>query len=102
LDFKLRHYRRFVAGAGKGEGMIKIMAAFAAFLAVLFVSYRIALGTLASNRNAEMAQNERAGSLSEAQMHWTIVHIRDDIGAMHNLLVLTNALLAALLAAQIF
>ena len=37
-----------------------------------------------------------------SERDWTIVHIRDDLGAIHNLIVLANGLLAGILGALRF
>jgi hypothetical protein len=40
---------------------------------------------------------EKAEPLSTSEKDWTIVHIRDDLGAIHNLIILANGLLAGIL-----
>jgi hypothetical protein len=82
--------------------MTRVGAAVAAFFVAWFASYFIATRAIGDNRRVEFDANEKSGSLTEANVHWSIVHIRDDIGAIHNLIVMTNGLLAALLAVLLF
>jgi hypothetical protein len=79
--------------------MEKIIVAAIAFGAAAFASFMIAQGTTASNRATEFPANEKAEPLSISERDWTIVHIRDDLGAIHNLIVLANGLLAGILGA---
>ncbi len=72
--------------------MHKIGAAVIGFFAAWFASYIVASHTVKANRRAESNINEKSA----------ILLIRDDIGGMHNLIVITNGLLAAILAAMIF
>jgi hypothetical protein len=81
---------------------IKALAALVAFFIAGVVSYKVSQHTLQQNRKTEWEANEKAGELTQADLHWTIAHIRDDIGSIHNLIFLTNGLLAAILAALIF
>jgi hypothetical protein len=55
--------------------------------------------TIASNRSNEWPENEKSDALSRPVFHWTVVHIRDDVGMIFSLLIVTNALLAGILAA---
>jgi hypothetical protein len=72
--------------------------AIAIFLGAL-ASMKVVAVTIPANRKSEWRENEKSVALTETQLHWTIVHIRDDIGSIHNVLVLTNALLAGVIAA---
>jgi hypothetical protein len=74
-----------------------IVAAVAA-IAAAYASAKISLNTVASNRAVEFPNNEKSEPLSSTARDWTAVHIRDDLGSIHNLIVLTNALLAGILA----
>jgi hypothetical protein len=42
---------------------------------------------------------EKTGRLKPEIIHWLIAHIRDDIGSLLQVLILTNGLLAAIVAA---
>jgi hypothetical protein len=42
---------------------------------------------------------EKSEPLAEPIIHWTIAHIRDDIGSIFVVLTITNGLLAGILAA---
>jgi hypothetical protein len=77
-----------------------VVIATAAFIGWL-VSVKLGIRTLASNREVEWPENETATALSPSQFHWTIVHVRDDIGGIYSLLILTNTLLAGVLAALV-
>jgi hypothetical protein len=61
-------------------------------------SVRIAEGTVSSNRSTEWPENERSDPLSRQALHWTIAHIRDDLGGIYAMLMVTNGCLAGLLA----
>jgi len=65
-------------------------------------SLKISISTISSNRSVEFPQNDDSEPLSQSAKDWTVVHIRDDLGSIHNLMVLTNALLAAILGAILF
>jgi len=80
----------------------KLAAVAAAFCVAAYASVRVALNTIGNNRAVEFDENERQSNLSDAQIRWTVIHIRDDIGAIHNLLVVANGLLAALVVASFF
>jgi hypothetical protein len=82
--------------------MSKFSVAFMAFGLTIFGSVILARRTIGANRRIEMTDNEKFGPVSEANFRWSIVHMRDDIGTMHNLLVIANGLLAAILAAIVF
>jgi hypothetical protein len=82
--------------------LFKVLTVALALAVGALVSATFAKRTVGANRSAEWSQNEKSDELSVSQLHWTVVHIRDDIGGIHNLLILTNALLAGLLAALIF
>jgi hypothetical protein len=78
--------------------IIDAIVAAIAGLAAAYASAKISVKTLASNRRVEFPGNEKFEPLSPSAKDWTIVHIRDDLGSIHNLIVLTNGLLAAILA----
>jgi hypothetical protein len=40
--------------------------------------------------------------VSRANIDWSIMHIRNDVGGIHNLIIITNALLAGILGALLF
>lgn len=61
-------------------------------------SVRMAEGALAHNRSTEWPENEKSDPLSQQALHWTIAHIRDDLGGIYAMLVVTNGCLAGLLA----
>jgi hypothetical protein len=79
--------------------MFKPVFALIAFSIAMWASSKLANSTIGSNRGVEWKENEKAGELSNQQIHWTVVHIRDDIGGIHNLLTVANGLLAAILVA---
>lgn len=64
----------------------------------IWISTKIVYHTILSNRSVEWPEKEKSDPISEPVLQWTIVHIRDDIGCIHNLLIMTNALLAGVLA----
>ena len=72
-----------------------------AMLAGAWGSYRTATGTMRENRKVEWPDNEKSEPLTSPALHWTIVHIRDDVGAIHNLIGIANTLRAGILAALI-
>lgn len=78
--------------------IIDAVVAAIAVLAAAYASAKISVNTLASNRAVEFPENEKSEPLSSTVKDWTIVHIRDDLGSIHNLIVLTNGLLAGILA----
>lgn len=77
-----------------------IVAAVAA-TAAAYTSGKLSFSTLASNRAVEFPENEKSDPLSKQQIDWTVVHVRDDLGCIANYLVMTNALLAGILAVLI-
>jgi hypothetical protein len=77
--------------------MEKIFVAAIAFGVAAYASLKIAQGTSNSNRATEFPAMEKAEPLSTSEKDWTIVHIRDDLGAIHNLIILANGLLAGIL-----
>lgn len=81
---------------------VKAVAAAVAFAVAYFVASKIAQKTADHNRDFEFKKNEESPPLSQSERDWTFVHIRDDIGGIHNLLVLANGLLAGILAALVF
>jgi hypothetical protein len=63
----------------------------------------MAVYTVNANRRVEVEANQKSEDVwSDADMKWTVVHIRDDVGAVHNLIVIANALLAAILGSLLF
>jgi purine-cytosine permease-like protein len=81
--------------------MSKISAAIVAFSIVWIISYIVARRTIYGNRHVEWDANENL-EVSQQNVQWSIIHIRDDIGAIHNLIVIANGLLAGILAALLF
>jgi hypothetical protein len=81
---------------------LKAGAALLAFSIACYVSTKIIEKTQTANRAAEFSENERSEALTQSGRDWTLVHIRDDVGSIHNLLILANGLLAAILATLIF
>jgi hypothetical protein len=79
--------------------MLKLILIAIAVFAGAFVSEKIGVRTLANNRKVEWPENKKSETLSQAELHWTIVHVRDDIGSVYSVLVVTNALLAGVLVA---
>jgi hypothetical protein len=77
-----------------------IMVAVAVF-AGMAVSAKFAEKALASNRSTEWPENEKSEPFTQQSLHWTIAHIRDDIGGIYTMLTVTNGLLAGLLAAAV-
>jgi hypothetical protein len=82
--------------------MIRVLAAITAFALASFLSLRLVKAMSSGNRDIEWTANEQSGALSETSIHWTIVHIRDDIGSIVGLIIVTNGLLAAILGAHLF
>jgi hypothetical protein len=82
--------------------MTKLAAAAAAFTIMCFISSFLITRTMQSNREIEWDANKKSELLTPSELHWTVVHIRDDIGSATGLLAITNALLAAILAAVLF
>jgi len=82
--------------------LLKMVAIIVACFVGAIGSAKLAGSTSLHNRATEWPQNEKSEELSDSVRQWTIVHIRDDVGGIHNLLVVTNALLAGLLAALLF
>ena len=82
--------------------MSKTSAAVIGWMLASLGSYIIATYTVHANRRVEMDANERSGTVSEANIHWSIMHVRDDVGAIHNLITMTNGLLAAILGTLLF
>jgi hypothetical protein len=54
------------------------------------------------NRQTEWDKNDKIDAPDQNHLHWTVIHIRDDIGGICGLLWLTNGLLAAILAALLW
>ena len=82
--------------------IIKAIATAIAFMVAIYAASKIVQKTVDNNRSAEFKRNEESPPLSESERDWTLVHIRDDIGSIHNLLVLAIGLLAGILAALVF
>ncbi len=78
--------------------IISLAVIIASVLIGAAASNKFSIKTLANNRAREWTENERSDPLSQAAVHWTVVHIRDDIGSIHNVLIITNGLLAGVLA----
>jgi hypothetical protein len=74
-----------------------VVAAFAG----MAVSLKIAEKALAHNRSTEWPENEKSEPLSQQALHWTVAHIRDDLGGIYAMLMVTNGLLAGVLAAVV-
>lgn len=53
----------------------------------------------AETRASEWDLNEECATLSRQQLHWTIVHIRDELSSLFLKKDITNLLLAMILAA---
>jgi hypothetical protein len=81
--------------------MNKWIAAAIAFSAAGSLSALLTTYLTSDNRSKEWNANLESGELTPSQLHWTLVHIRDDIGPIVGLLVLTNSLLAAILAVML-
>lgn len=75
-----------------------IAGAIVAFVVAVFVSSK-AMNQGFKTRASEWNRNEESGPTSRAQQHWTMIHIRDDLGGIAVTLAITNGLLAAILAA---
>ena len=67
-----------------------------AFIAGGYLSSLTMLFITTSNRRKEHGPNESIPAPLRNAMSWHVVHIRDDVGAICSLLVITNGLLAAL------
>lgn len=77
------------------------------FAALAFCMAALATGRLAQRVADEAAQTEQskihdAERLSVGQMHSTVVSMRADVAGIYLMLMFTNGLIAALLAAVIF
>jgi hypothetical protein len=79
-----------------------LIVAAIAFIVAVIGSAVAANKTVMKNRTTEWPENEKSETLSSPELHWSIVHIRDDVGSIQNLIVIANGLLAAILAALIF
>ena len=73
-----------------------ISVAFIAFLVMWRIAVGVGIKVQDSNRKKEWEANESSEILSEQQLHWTIVHIRDDLGLIATLLAFVVGLLSAL------
>lgn len=82
--------------------MIRIIAAAAGFVIAALASAKLGIHTTVQNRAVEWPENEKSKSFTDPEIQWTIMHIRDDLGAVHTLIVIMNGLLGAILAALIF
>jgi hypothetical protein len=78
--------------------MISVAAIGVAFLLAMRLSANWARGALASNRQM-WPDFEKSGRLPSPVLHWLIAHVRDDMAGIWTMLVITNGLLAAILAA---
>jgi hypothetical protein len=74
-----------------------LIAGIVAFKASGYMINRVQRG----NRKIEWETNENSDRLSQSQKDWQIVHVRDDVGSIAGLLVITNVLLAAILGCLI-
>ena len=74
-----------------------LIAGIVAFKASGYMINRVQRG----NRKIEWETNENSNRLSQSQKDWQIVHVRDDVGSIAGLLVITNVLLAAILGCLI-
>jgi hypothetical protein len=81
--------------------LIKLILIGIAMVVAAFYSSKISLWNVGSNRKVEFPENKLSEPLTEPELHWTLVHIRDDLGSIHTILVLTNALVAGILATLI-
>jgi hypothetical protein len=96
-----RHGRLVLQSIG-GRVMSKTNAAIIGGVLAWIASTVMAIYTAHRNRQLEMDANEKSGTVSRANIDWSIIHIRDDVGGIHNLITITNALLAAILGALLF
>jgi hypothetical protein len=80
--------------------VLKLAIILGAVLAAALVSVKVSSGTVAHNRTTGWP-DPKTEPLSQSEFHWTVVQIRDDIGSIHNLLVLANSIGAGILAALI-
>jgi hypothetical protein len=78
-----------------GDLLFVVVAA----LGGMIVSVRWGRRTLAHLRNTEWPEMEKSQPLSRSVLNWTIAHIRDDLGMVFSVLVITNGLLAGILTA---
>lgn len=76
---------------------VALIAMAVAFCLGIFASSRTAQQTVAGNRSS-WASFEKSDRLPTSVIHWLIAQTRDDVGAMHNMLAITNGLLAAIAA----
>ena len=82
------------------------------FFRLVFVALAFCIAALATGRLAqrvaddvtqtELSKVQDAERLSVRQMHGTVVSMRADVSGIHVMLMFTNGLIAALLAAVIF
>jgi hypothetical protein len=82
--------------------MSKTSAAAAGFILAFFASWLMANYTVYVNRRHLEELEKKGEALSEAKIQWSILHIRDDIGAIYNFLIIANGLLAGILGALLF
>jgi hypothetical protein len=80
------------------DALAKLVFIVAMFWAAMTVSVRLSIRIQSRNRAAEFPENARSEELAPQELHWTLVHIRDDVGGIYAILSVTNGLLAALLA----
>jgi hypothetical protein len=80
---------------------LRLCVVAAAMLIGFWVSLRLANKTIGSNRAGEWPENEKSEPLSNQVLHWTVVHIRDDVGSIQNSLWIANTLLAGILGALV-
>jgi hypothetical protein len=82
--------------------IIRILLAMIGFSLALGLSRRVIKDSQVQNRAAEWPEMEKGDPIKKPILDWTLVHIRDDLGSLHNLIPITNGLLAAILGALIF
>ncbi len=80
-----------VAYANSVAGLALLVGMF-----VFYITAKIGVVVGGTARGKEFPANLRADPLSTQELHWTVVHIRDDIGFIVAALCMTNGLLAAI------
>jgi len=78
--------------------MVSVAAIGVAFWLAMWLSLRWARANLVANRET-WRDFEKSERLPTPVLHWLTAHVRDDIGGIYAMLVITNGLLAAILAA---
>jgi hypothetical protein len=80
----------------------KIYAAIISFFMAIALSSVHMIYVTSRNRLTEWDINDKMEAPNQNHLYWTVIHIRDDIGGICSLLLLTNGLLAAIAAALLF